>query len=132
MEELGKMKCPVCTESIYVSAKKCRFCGEWLDGRNSRSTRGGNVLAISQAAADGIKKKEKKGWQWVVTISAGDFIWGYIVMVTGVCVGTYMLLSTLLSKFIHSPAVVDNIIGVLIVAGVVMLVQIYRRGRVPR
>ena len=25
------MKCPYCSEDIRESAKKCRFCGEWLD-----------------------------------------------------------------------------------------------------
>lgn len=26
-----RIKCPYCSEAISASAKKCRFCGEWLD-----------------------------------------------------------------------------------------------------
>jgi predicted nucleic acid-binding Zn ribbon protein len=26
--------CPFCSESIQISAKKCRFCGEWLNKKN--------------------------------------------------------------------------------------------------
>lgn len=29
-----RIKCPVCAELIKPDAKKCRFCGEWLGGRN--------------------------------------------------------------------------------------------------
>ena len=35
MGEADRVPCPYCGESIASTARKCRFCGEWLPGANS-------------------------------------------------------------------------------------------------
>ena len=36
---MSKKKCPFCAEEILEEAKKCKHCGEFLDGNVSSSTR---------------------------------------------------------------------------------------------
>jgi hypothetical protein len=41
------VRCPVCSEKILSTAKKCRHCGEWL---NSATNRGAAVTSMQTAA----------------------------------------------------------------------------------
>lgn len=54
------MVCPYCTEQIQDTAKKCRFCGEWLAEADKRP--GTNALergsVDARAVAKGLKEKE--------------------------------------------------------------------------
>ncbi len=34
-------KCPACSEEILAEARKCKHCGEWLDGSAAPATRAG-------------------------------------------------------------------------------------------
>jgi hypothetical protein len=31
--------CPFCSEEVIATARKCRYCGEWLDGTQGHTTR---------------------------------------------------------------------------------------------
>ncbi len=48
--EHNKKICPYCGEEILSAAKKCKYCGEWLDGRNveKRMTSSYNSFQKSQ------------------------------------------------------------------------------------
>jgi len=46
-------KCPFCAEDIAVTAKKCRFCNEWLDrsgGSSSKLSWNGDSLLVPEKA----------------------------------------------------------------------------------
>lgn len=44
-------QCPYCAETIHVAARKCRFCGEFLDGRKISSTPTPNLVAPTPHSA---------------------------------------------------------------------------------
>lgn len=51
-----RIKCPICAELIKSDAKKCRFCGEWLEGHELAKENG----AFEELP--GLPEDEQEGW----------------------------------------------------------------------
>lgn len=50
--------CPYCAEEIQTEAKKCKHCGEWLDGSNKSI--GNTVSNIFKKSASFVKEQKEK------------------------------------------------------------------------
>jgi len=50
--------CPFCCAEIPKQAKKCQYCGEWLNGKQSRT----DPSAAARAVNRGLKQKEIDDW----------------------------------------------------------------------
>ena len=73
-------KCPFCSEAILMDAKKCRYCGEFLDPQLKTSVSGRYQWNPSIAAALSLlvpggghiyRGKTVKGFLWLFLVAAG-------------------------------------------------------------
>lgn len=64
------ISCPACGEQILKTAKKCKHCGEWLDGSNQQVA--SNVSAATKEALP----EEYKRFNWGAFLAT--WIWGVV------------------------------------------------------
>lgn len=69
--EQETMKCPYCGEEILAVAKKCKHCGEWLDGRRIER----NVVETEEEEGD--SDDDDSNWNWLYKLIG----WGAILIV---------------------------------------------------
>ena len=66
-------KCPYCSEDIQEDAKKCKHCGEWLNGSKPIYPAADNGSSAARAISKGIKQKELQDFN-VGILGAGALI----------------------------------------------------------
>ena len=50
LQQKTTRRCPFCSEEIQSEAKKCKHCGEWLNGRESKRSEALNTTEVRRVA----------------------------------------------------------------------------------
>ncbi|WP_286393655.1 hypothetical protein [Pseudanabaena mucicola] len=90
------IQCPHCSEEIQSTAKKCKHCGEWLDGRDR----------LSASIAKGIQQQENTD---EVKLASAKFTLGCLGFIVGLIVS--LLISGLFTPPISTIAFFASLIA---------------------
>lgn len=96
------IKCPFCSEEISALAKKCRFCGEWID----MNEKGKREKSISEN--NDIHAKNHPSYGTFTLLSLIIPIAGFIIGIV------YMTKENLLDKKVGEHAIAISVLGCIL------------------
>ena len=96
-------QCPYCSEEIQEIAKKCKHCGEWLDGtkKDTGKSYATDGSAGARAISKGIKQKEYQDFERTLLGAGALFLacmLGFVFKKAWVGIAAFVLLMIPITK----------------------------------